>query len=273
MFQPKPTKTVTSVAVVTTALAVVVLQFTGARPAFGQAEYTQPPINYLNAAVSDPVAKLQKQINAGKVVLTRDGELGYLPSLLRALDIPVSSQALVFTKTSFQRSAIGPKHPRAIYFDDETYVGYVQDGDLLEIATTDPNVGTVFYTLDQHGPGKPKRGAKGSGEAVESGGDPGDEPKPRFVRENDNCLQCHAGSATRDVPGLVIRSVFPDPRGNPILSAGTKVTTHESPMASGSAGGTSAAPTAGTTPSGTWATSSARTATTPPRSTPRPGPT
>ena len=199
------------------------------RPAAGQPDYTQQPINYLNAAVSDPVAKLQKKIDAGKVTLSRDGERGYLTDLLKALDIPVSSQTLVFSKTSFQRSAIGPKHPRAIYFDDETYVGYVQDGDLLEIATTDPNIGTVFYTLDQHGPGKLASGKSSSGKSPTAGKD--EHPKPRFVRETDNCLQCHAGSATRDVPGLVIRSVFPDPRGNPILSAGTKLTTHESPMA------------------------------------------
>src|SRR3712207_6782147 len=171
-------------------VAVAVL-LAAALPAFGQTEYAQQPINYLNAAVSDPIARLQKKMNAGKVTLTRDGELGYLPSLLKELNIPTSSQTLVFSKTSFQRAAIGPKAPRAIYFDDETYVGYVQDGDVLEIATTDPSIGTVFYSLDQH-----------------------EKAKIKFVREGDNCLQCHAGSATRDVPGVMIRSVFPDPRGN-----------------------------------------------------------
>ena len=216
---PYPMSNPTCLAVVSALLLLV-----AAAPALGQADYAQQPINYLNAAVSDPVARLQKKINAGKVTLSRDGELGYLPSLLKAMDIPVSSQTLVFSKTSFQRSAIGPKHPRAIYFDDETYVGYVQDGDVLEIATTDPNIGPVFYTLDQYGP---SRAAKAKAAAT---GRP-ELAKPRFVRENDNCLQCHAGSATRDVPGLLVRSVFPDPRGNPILSAGTKLTTHESPMA------------------------------------------
>ena len=177
------------------------------RPALGQYDYLQPPINYANAAVTDPVAKLQEKLLAGKVRLTKDGALGYLPSVLAALNIPVASQSLVFSKTSFQREAIGPKQPRAIYFDDETYVGYVHDGDVIEIAATDPNIGPVFYTLDQHG------------------------RQPRFVRQVDNCLQCHAGGMTRDIPGLMIRSVHPDPRGHPILSAGTKLTTHESPFA------------------------------------------
>lgn len=177
------------------------------RLGLSQADYNQPPVNYANAAVSDPVARLQKKLLAGKVTLEKHGELGYLPSLLKALDIPVSSQTLVFTKTSLQRAMISPKHPRALYFDDETYIGYVQDGDVLEIATTDPNIGTVFYSLDQH------------------------DKKPRIVREIDNCVQCHAGSATREVPGLMLRSVYSDPRGNPILTAGTKLTTHESPFA------------------------------------------
>ncbi|MDB5295707.1 MAG: hypothetical protein JWO31_1690 [Phycisphaerales bacterium] len=176
--------------------------------AFGQADYDQPPINYTKATLADPVARLQRRLDAGNATLARDAEFGYLRAVLAALDVPVSSQALVFSKTSFQRTAIGPKNPRAIYFDDETYVGYVQDGDVLEVATTDPGVGSVFYTLDQ----REKAG------------------RPRFGREGDNCLQCHAGSATRDVPGLLLRSVYPDPRGNPILSAGTKLTTHASPF-------------------------------------------
>ncbi|HEX8916630.1 MAG TPA: hypothetical protein VF796_30045, partial [Humisphaera sp.] len=177
-----------------------------AAPAAAQYDYNGQPINYATAATSDPVARLNKKIVAGKVTLDRHHEVGYLPAVLKELNIAQSSQVMVFTKTSLQRQVISPKTPRAIYFDDETYIGYCQDGEVLEVATTDPNLGTVFYTLDQH--------AK----------------SPRFVREGDNCTQCHAGSATRDIPGLMVRSVFPDPRGNPILNAGTKLTTHESPF-------------------------------------------
>ena len=173
----------------------------------GQYEYNQKPINYANAAVSDPIAQLQKRIMSGKVELRTRGDQGYLRSLLAELGILESSQTLVFSKTSFQREGIHPSTPRAIYFDDDTYIGYVQGGDVLEVATTDPNIGTVFYTLDQYARGKLK-----------------------FVRQTDNCLQCHASTMTRDVPGLMMRSVYPDPRGQPILSEGTKVTTHESPF-------------------------------------------
>lgn len=169
-------------------------------------DYDRPPIRYSTAAASDPIAKLQKKVLEGKAALTRDGEFGYLKSVLAELKIPVSSQTLVFSKTSFQRERIGPGSPRALYFDDDTYIGYCRDGEVLEVATTDPNVGTMFYTLDQ------------------------ESKKPRFVRQTDNCLQCHAGSMTRDLPGLMMRSVFTDPSGQPILTAGTKLVTQETPF-------------------------------------------
>src|SRR6185436_3336105 len=132
---------------------------------------------------------------------------GYLPSLLSQLNIPQSSQVLVFSKTSFQRERIAPATPRALYFNDDTYVGYCQDGNVIEIAASDPNLGSVFYTLDQH-----------------------ERKTPILTRQTDNCLQCHASAMTHQVPGLLVRSVVPDKTGLPIFRAGTFVTTHESPL-------------------------------------------
>src|SRR5262245_51435197 len=114
-----------------------------------------PPIQYARAAADNPVSRLQKDIAAGKVSL-KSGEHGYLESLLAALDVSKSSQVLVFSKTSFQRHRIGPKTPRALYFADEVSVGYCQRGDVLEVAAADPNLGTVFYTLDQDMSAKPR---------------------------------------------------------------------------------------------------------------------
>ena len=74
---------------------------------------------------------------------------GYLRSVLRKLQVPVSSQTLVFSKTSLQRNEISPQTPRALYFDDEVYVGWVRNGEMLEVASTDPDLGPIFYTLDQ----------------------------------------------------------------------------------------------------------------------------
>jgi hypothetical protein len=84
---------------------------------------------------------------------------------------------------------ITPNNPRAIFFNDEAYVGWVRGGDVLELAAVDPNLGGVFYLLEQTR-----------------------TDKPRFVR-NDECLQCHTSNATRNVPGFVVRSVYPDERG------------------------------------------------------------
>lgn len=173
------------------------------------AAYDSPPISYSTTSPSDPVTALQSGLSAGEIELApAPGAVAYLPALLRALDIPVSSQTLVFSRTSLQRNHISPGNPRAIYFNDDTYVGYVPGGRLIEIATTDPRLGTVFYTLDQHPAAAPKA-----------------------VRQIDNCLECHAGNMTRNFPGLIVRSVFPNSNGDPILPAGTFVTTHESPLA------------------------------------------
>src|SRR5215813_2143586 len=55
------------------------------------------------APLNDPVAKLAKRIDRGEVKLDyAENGWGYLPSLLKELDINVDSQILVFSKTSFQ---------------------------------------------------------------------------------------------------------------------------------------------------------------------------
>ena len=86
-----------------------------------------------------------------------DQTSGYLPALLKALDIPVSSQVLVFSKTSFQSARIYPHSPRALYFNDAVAVGHVRNGDVLELMATDPDAGVVFFTLDQTERAKSRR--------------------------------------------------------------------------------------------------------------------
>ncbi len=155
----------------------------------------------------DPVANLQKRIDARKVRLEYDQQHGYLASVLRELKISTASQTLVFSRTSFQARLISPKHPRALYFNDDVHVGWVPRGEVLEIASTDPQLGPVFYTLEQR---KTER--------------------PAFVRQNDACLQCHASSMTRDTPGYIVRSVFADATGQPLLRNGTFLIDQESPL-------------------------------------------
>jgi hypothetical protein len=163
-------------------------------------------IGYRHAESQDPVARLQKRINSGEVKLDYSEKNGYLESVLKALNVPASSQGLVFSKTSFQLHRIMPSSPRAIYFNDELYVGWVRGGDVLELAAVDPRLGGVFYMLDQE-----------------------KTARPRFQR-NDECLQCHVSNSTRNVPGFVVRSVYPDARGYPIAPLGGFITNHISPI-------------------------------------------
>jgi len=169
--------------------------------------FEQPPIDYLKAPTDDPVARLQRRIELGEAELIFDERHGWLPSLLDQLAIPLESQVLVFSKTSFQRAKISPRAPRAVYFNDETYIGYVQQGDVVEVSTTDPTLGAVFYTIQQQ-----------------------PAARPTISRQTHDCLQCHASSKTQDVPGHLVRSVYPDFSGQPAFSAGTFNTSHESPL-------------------------------------------
>jgi hypothetical protein len=166
--------------------------------------YEMAPINYSQATPHDPVSELTGSIEKGQSKLEASAERGYLESLLKSLKIPTSSQTLVFSKTSFQRNLISPKRPRALYFNDDTYIGFIPGGEVIEIASTDPALGTIFYTLDQH--------------------------SSKIARQTESCLQCHGASMTHDIPGLLVRSVFANSDGDPILPAGTFITTQESPF-------------------------------------------
>ena len=158
------------------------------------------------AKLKDPVTELARRMAAGKEKLTFDEQRGYLPAILKALHLPLSSQVLVFSKTSLQHKYINPQTPRAIFFNDNVYAGFVPDGSLMELSSIDPEHGAVFYTLDQ---------LRGS--------------IPHLVRGED-CLQCHATPATMGVPGHVIRSVFTRPDGTAVLRAGSFLSDHRSPI-------------------------------------------
>jgi hypothetical protein len=150
-----------------------------------------PAILYSSAEPTDPVAALNRALVSGQARLSFDGPRGYLTSVLTALDVPVESQTLVFSETSFQPESISPKSPRALYFNDRISVGWVKGAATLEIASQDPRQGVIFYTLDQ----KPT-------------------PKPQFQRDG-RCLQCHETPFTGGVPGLLVMSMLPlsdDPR-------------------------------------------------------------
>ncbi|MCM2375167.1 hypothetical protein [Aporhodopirellula aestuarii] len=182
-------------------LVFAILTWGGSRVSAQQTSFERPPIDYLNAPVYDPVARLAERVESGETVLDYDPTYGYLKSVLAELAIPVSSQTLVFSKTSLQLSRISPRRPRSLYFADDVYVGYCQRGDVLEFAATDAQQGAIFYTLEQT-----------------------DQEQPKFVRDRGGCLSCHASSRTQNVPGYLVRSVFADAAGRPKFGSGTFTT-------------------------------------------------
>ena len=170
-------------------------------------DFEREPISYSATIPQNAVSRLKSDFDLKRAHFDFDPRWGYLRSLLSALNVPESSQMLVFSKTSFQRQRITPKTPRALYFNDEVYVGYCADGDVVEISAVDPALGAVFYTLDQE-----------------------ELDRPRIVRQADTCLLCHANSQTSGVPGFVLRSVFVDSSGYPLLGSSTFETDHTSPL-------------------------------------------
>lgn len=171
------------------------------------ADLDAAPIRYATADADNAVTKLQAGLKAKTTTLKADDEFGYLKAVLRAFDVPESSQVLVFSKTSLQRSRIGPKTPRAIYFNDEVTVGFCRGGDVVEVAAADPDLGVVFYTLDQNR-AKP----------------------PRFTRQTESCLICHGSSRNQGFPGHLVRSVAADGKGELVLSRGSKTVDHSTPF-------------------------------------------
>ena len=191
--------------------ALLVLTFALARfsPAQTYADnipLDHPAIQYSAGPFDNAVTRLQAQLDSGKVQLDFADGAGYLPSLLQHLGVNVDSQALVFSKTSFQSQKISPRNPRAVYFADDIAVGYVRGGELLELAATDPRQGIVFYTL-------------GAAKA----------DKPHLNRRED-CLRCHQGPATIGIPGIFVGSVYPGPSGLPDRS-GAIITDHRTAFA------------------------------------------
>jgi hypothetical protein len=169
--------------------------------------YDEETIGYGKAVATDAVARLQARLDRGEVSLKHDEKFGYLQSVLDALRLPRSSQMLVFSKTSFQRERISPHRPRALFFNDDVYAGFIPCAPLLEFAAVDARLGAVFYTLSQE-----------------------TNARPRFVR-NDQCLECHASGKSLGVPGYLLRSYTTDEEGVVDLSSGTSLVNHRTPLA------------------------------------------
>lgn len=169
--------------------------------------YERAPINYHTTEANTALTRLfEKAEKGGSLASGTDREI--LQALLEALEIPMESQVLVYSKTSAQNSRISPRTPRAIYFSDNAYVGWVQGGE-IEVVSFDEKLGMIFHLVKLTSREK--------------------NHPPELVRER-SCLNCHAGSSNRNLPGLMVRSVFAQESGQPLFQAGTFHTRHDSPI-------------------------------------------
>jgi hypothetical protein len=173
----------------------------------GYVPFSDAPINYRTHDVTDPVAKLQTALDRGDLKLEYEPKHGYLKSVLDKLQIPISSQTLVFSKTSFQYKKITPRTPRALYFNDDVYVGQVHDGRVLEFVSFDPMQGAIFYILDER-----------------------QSDHPVFQRAELDCTQCHIAAGTRGIPGVLLRSIYTLPSGGQAAETQSFITGQQSPL-------------------------------------------
>jgi hypothetical protein len=100
-----------------------------------------------------------------------------------------------------------PEQPRALYFNDDVYVGQVHDGKVLEFVSFDPVQGAMFFILDEN---RAKH--------------------PNFERAELDCTQCHVAPGTRNVPGVLLRSIFTTPTGTQAPLTQSFTTGQESPL-------------------------------------------
>ena len=154
----------------------------------------QPPHEYAKRTPRDPFSRIMGGLASGEIALDRTDEKRFLTSLLSVLGVPASSQMLVFSTTSLQLSLISPANPRALYFNDEVYVGYIPGG-RIEIVSVDPEWGGIFYIFDI-----PREG------------------RPLQFERSDRCMNCHARDDTGQVPGLVVKSVIPGTGGGSLTA-------------------------------------------------------
>ena len=163
-------------------------------------------LKYSKEPTTGPVARLIQKIEAGTVTLEWDAQRGWLPSFQKAVGVDSASQTLVFSKTSLQREHIHPGNPRAIFFSDDVYLGYIPGSPLMEVSEVDPRLGGIFYVVEQA---------------------PTDKP---VIKRVDNCLECHASSRTMGVPGHLFRSVETDRLGIMDLTTGIEPVDHRTPL-------------------------------------------
>lgn len=174
--------------VVALAAAVAELSFAADTPAPTYRDIDGPPHFYGTRTPRDRFTRAMETIEKDPR-LDRSSELAFLTSFLKILEVPVSSQMLVFSHTSLQLRFISTSNPRAVYFNEDVYIGYIPGG-RIEVVALDPELGGIFYIFDI----------------------PREQAAIRYERSN-RCMNCHVTDDTGYLPGLVVKSVVPAPTG------------------------------------------------------------
>jgi len=188
--------------------AILALLASGAIALGGKANFDldAAPHRYHERELRDPFTLLKSDLESGKLALDESSELAFLRSLLARLNVPVSSQMLVFSTTSLQLRLIRQDNPRALYFNEDLHIGYIPGGK-IEVLSMDPEVGAIFYIFDIPHGGAPVR-----------------------VERSERCMNCHSDDDTGGVPGVVIKSVVPGPTGGSLDSFRQERTGHDVPF-------------------------------------------
>jgi hypothetical protein len=148
-------------------------------------DFKAAPHSYWDHPPKDAATAFLAKVAAGEIKIDASSEHSFVRGILDALKVPVSSQLLVYSATSMQSERINPRNPRALYYNEDVYVGVVPGG-RVEMIGVDPEMGGVFYLFDPPRAGLPPR-----------------------AERSTRCFNCHAGNATDRVPGFISESVAP----------------------------------------------------------------
>jgi hypothetical protein len=170
-------------------------------------DFSAPPHDYWKRPVTDRFSLLKDDLASGKIPLDHSSEKAFVVSLLNTLGVPASSQMLVFSATSLQLSLISTRNPRALYFSDDIYVGWVPGGK-IEIVSLDPALGGIYYIFDI----------------------PRQQGGALNVDRSNRCMNCHGAADSGWVPGLVLSSVIPGPNGGSLISWRQETLGHGVPL-------------------------------------------
>ncbi len=157
-------------------------------------DYELEPHGYFSKDAKDPVTLLMKRVQRGEILIKDPNGKPLVERLLRELGLNKDTQVLVFSRTSLQRREVSYSNPRALYFNESVYLGWMPNG-RIEIASFDPELGPIFYFQREL-----------------------DDASSPLLARSRSCLGCHAGDATNFLPGSLGRSVYPDKSGRSLRS-------------------------------------------------------